>query len=171
TITGCGTAALNVSHQATCTTSSLPVGSNQNIAAAYGGDGSFNTSTSGNLTQTVNRANTTTTVALTSGANPSLFGASVTFTATVADSSANSTATPTGSVTWSGNTACASSALNGSGQATCTTTSLPVGTDTVTATYAQTTNFNGSSGSTTQTVALAPAITSANLVSFGVGAT
>ena len=50
----------------------------------------------------------------------------------------------------------------------CTTTALPAGTDTVTATYAQTTNFNGSSGSTTQAVDTVPSVPSGmNPMYFG----
>src|SRR5207253_3338482 len=50
--------------------------------AEYSNDGNFNASTSAVLTQTVNKADTTTT--LSSSANPSVYGQSVTFTATVA---------------------------------------------------------------------------------------
>src|SRR5207244_1700436 len=76
--------------------SSLSVASHT-ITAVYSGDVHFNGSTSANFTQTVNKANTTTTV--TSSANPSVFGQSVTFTATVI-ATGSGTGTPTGTVTF-----------------------------------------------------------------------
>src|SRR5207302_1949023 len=66
--------------QATFSTSSLAVGTHP-ITAEYGGDSSFNGSTSSALSQVVAKAATST--SLTSSANPSVFGQSVTFTATV----------------------------------------------------------------------------------------
>src|SRR4029077_1069048 len=83
---------------ATFTTSALPVG-NHTITTSYGGDGNFNGST-GSLTgnpQVVNKTSTTTT--LTSSRNPSIFGQSVTFTAT-ASPVAPGAGTPTGTVTF-----------------------------------------------------------------------
>ena len=62
------------------TTAALAVG-HHNVTAVYGGDASFNASTSNTLDQEVQKADTTTSV--TSSANPSVFGQSVTFTATV----------------------------------------------------------------------------------------
>jgi hypothetical protein len=75
-----------------------------------------------------------TTTALASGANPSTQGSPLIFTATI--SSANGL-TVTGTVTWSANTGCAPSPVTpGSpGTATCTTTILPLGGDTVAAAY------------------------------------
>jgi Domain of unknown function (DUF4397)/Bacterial Ig-like domain (group 3) len=82
--------------------------------------------------QTVNSANTTTTV--TSNNNPSVFGQSVTFTVTVASGAG----TPTGNVslTDNGNPLAGPLALNGSGVATYTTSSLTIGTHPIVATYA-----------------------------------
>src|SRR5206468_5963027 len=54
---------------------------NHTITAVYSGDVNFNTSTSASFTQTVNKASTTAVVI--SSVNPSVFGQSVTFTATV----------------------------------------------------------------------------------------
>ncbi|MGA9529700.1 MAG: Ig-like domain-containing protein, partial [Terriglobales bacterium] len=61
---------------------------------------------------------------------------------------------PSGTVTWSANTGCAASTLTGSypGSATCTTSSLAAGSDTVTATYSGDSNHGGSTGSVSQTV-------------------
>jgi hypothetical protein len=65
---------------ATFTTSSLTTGSHS-ITAVYGGDGNNTTSTPAALTQTVNQAATSTSLA--SSLNPSAPSQSVTFTATV----------------------------------------------------------------------------------------
>jgi hypothetical protein len=74
---------------------------------------------------------TTTTVA--SNNNPSQYGQPVMFTANVASAGAP---IPTGNVTFSdGATVLTSSVLNGSGQATFTTTSLSVGSHSITASY------------------------------------
>ena len=77
--TALGSATLG-SGKASFKTTSLAVGS-QAITAVYGGDGNFTTSTSTALTQTVQEDTTAT--KLTSSVNPSVFGQSVTFTATV----------------------------------------------------------------------------------------
>ena len=65
---------------ATFTTATLSVG-NHNITAVYGGDASFNASTSNTVDQEVQKADTST--VLTSSTNPSEVGQPVTFTATV----------------------------------------------------------------------------------------
>src|SRR5207253_3715692 len=71
--------------------------STHSIIAEYDGDSNFNGSTAQSLSQVVNKAVTST--ALTSGANPSVFGQAVTFTASVSASSPGA-GTPTGSVTF-----------------------------------------------------------------------
>ena len=65
---------------ATLTTSSLAVGTHS-ITAQYGGDSNYNASVSTPVSQVVNKASSTVTLA--SSLNPSTFGASVTLTATV----------------------------------------------------------------------------------------
>jgi hypothetical protein len=66
----------------------------------------------------------------------------------------------TGSVTWSANTGCAASTVSGDpGTAQCTTTSLPQGTDTITATYSGDNNHSGSSGSLNGGQIVNPSIT------------
>ena len=153
TIAGCSAVALS-SGTAHCTTSLLFVGS-ETIGASYSGDSNFTTS-SGTLTQTVNQASVS--VSVSANLNPSTYGQSVTFTATISGangqvkgrkSGKNGTnpMTPTGTVTWSANTGCTPSTLSGSpGIATCSTTSLPAGTDTITATYSGDGNHSGGSG-------------------------
>ncbi|MFG2525878.1 Ig-like domain-containing protein, partial [Streptomyces sp. NPDC048527] len=65
---------------ATLTTSTLPVGVRV-VRAVYGGDASFNSSSSPNVNATVNKASTST--VLTSTPDPSVFGQTKTLTATV----------------------------------------------------------------------------------------
>jgi subtilisin-like proprotein convertase family protein len=109
----------------------------------------LNTTLSGwSLTFTLAAAATTTTV--TSSANPSVFGQPVTLTATVATAGAG---TPTGNVQFfDGATPIGGAvALNGSGQAQVTTSTLSTGNHTITAQYAGASNactgtFNSSSG-------------------------
>jgi hypothetical protein len=80
---------------ASFSTSSL-TGGPHTITVSYSGDTNFTSSTSPAYTQSVNQNASTTTV--TSSPNSSVFGQSVTFTATV--SANTSTLTPTGTVTF-----------------------------------------------------------------------
>jgi hypothetical protein len=148
--------------QATFTTSTLSV-SAHSITAVYNGDASFNTSTnSPALTQTVNKAGTTTAVA--SSANPSVSGQSVTFTATVT-AVAPGTGTPTGTVTFKdGATALVTNALS-AGQATFATSTLSVAAHAITAVYNADANFSGSTNSPALTQTVNQADTSVTLSS------
>ncbi|HZV06696.1 MAG TPA: Ig-like domain repeat protein [Gemmataceae bacterium] len=133
---------------ATFTASALSVG-NHNITAVYGGDANDAGSTSSNLTQTVNQDGTTT--SLTSSLNPSVSGQSVTFTATVSVVSPGA-GTPSGTVTFEdGSTTLGTGTLSG-GVATFTTSSLTVGSHTITAVYSGDANDLASSGTVTQQV-------------------
>src|SRR5439155_12248918 len=111
--------------QATFTASSLSV-ANHTISAVYNGDGNFNTNTSPNLTQTVNKADTTTAVA--SSANPSCSGQSITFTASVS-AVAPGSGTPTGTVQFKidGSNFGAVATLSGGNATSGATSTLPVG--------------------------------------------
>ena len=125
---------------ATFTLSSLAVGPHS-ITAAYGGDASFNPSTSAALSQTVNQAATATTLA--SSQNPSVFGQSVTFTATVSVT-APGAGTPSGTVTFrDGTTVLGTGTLSG-GMAIFTTSTLAVGLHSITAAYDGDLSFLGS---------------------------
>jgi hypothetical protein len=116
---------------ATFATSSLAVGLHS-ITASYNGDAGHFTSTSKVLVQTVGEATVT---ALVSSANPSAVGASVTFTATVTPSNGGSV-TPDGTVVFSdGATILAGVALNASGVATFSTSTLTNGLHSITAAY------------------------------------
>jgi hypothetical protein len=143
--------------KATFSTSSLSTGTHT-ITASYGGDGNFNGSTSGAIVQTVNAPGATTTTSVSSGTNPSVFGQSVTFTATVTTSGSN---TPTGTVTFfDGGSSIGSGTLSG-GSATFTTSSLSVANHSITASYGGDANNNSSSSTAiTQTVNKASTSTS-----------
>ncbi len=146
--------------KATFTTSTLGVATHS-ITAVYGGDGNNAPSTSVATTQTVNKANTTT--SLISSVNPSKIGQSVTFTATVTVTAPGG-GVPTGQVTFKkGPTVLGHGTLSTSGghdTATFATTNLPVGTDAITAVYATTTDFAASTSSpVNQTVEPLPATT------------
>ncbi len=146
--TGCGTIAVTPTTgtgvgTATCTTSTLPVGTDT-ITATYSGDGNHSGST-GTLSggQVVNQWSTSTAVG--SSLNPSVYGQSVNFTANVTSSGG----TPTGTVQFNiDGIAFGSPVTLSSGSATSTSTStLAVGTHTVTATYSGATGYAGSGGS------------------------
>ena len=154
TIAGCSAVALTGAgntRTAQCTTAALATGA-RSIVATYGGNAGNAGSTSAPLAQTVNKATSTT--GLASSANPSVVGASVTFTATVTGT------TPTGTVAFTDNgvavSGCTAVALTGAGNirtAQCPTTALPVGSRSIVATYAGDTNNTGSTSSTlSQTV-------------------
>ncbi len=143
-----GSASLS-SGSASFTTSALTTGSHS-ITAVYGGDSNFSGSTSGAATQTVNQASSIT--ALVASPNPSTFGQSVTFTATVT-AVAPGSGTPTGSVTFKdGSTTLGSATLSG-GMASFSTSALSASSHAITAVYGGDTNFSGSTSSPlTQTV-------------------
>jgi len=167
-----GTAVTNSSGVATLTgvTQNDTVSTPGAIVASFAGDSTnLLSQKSGNLV--VSQSSTTTT--LTSSANPSTSGTSVTFTATVAAVSPGS-GTPTGSVTFmaDGTTITGSPVtLNSSGVATIATSNLTAGTHSITAVYSGDTNFTTSTGTLTQTVTsqAVPAITSAASTTFTVG--
>jgi len=136
-----GSAALNGSAQGALNISTLSVATHS-ITAVYSGDVNFATSTSAALSQTVNRAASTTIVV--SSLNPSEFGQSVTFTATVSSTAGG---IPTGTVTFrDGTVDIGTAALNASGQAVFTTASLAIGAHNIRATYNGDTTYAGSSG-------------------------
>ena len=154
-ISGCGAIKVNATNgQAICTTASLNVGTHA-IVATYGSDSNYITSNN-NVTQTVTKAMPTVTLTPPSGA--SSVDQLVTFTVTITP---NTPIAPTGTVTFS-------TALNGgaaipitgctavtvmSSVATCNTSALLPGSNSVTAAYSGDTNFNsGTSKASAQTV-------------------
>jgi len=119
------------------TTAKLTAGTHS-ITAAYGGSATFSASTSTTLSQVVNKANTAT--ALASSLNPSIYGQSITLTATVTTSSG----TPTGTVTFENGTATLGSAALSGGVAKFTTKKLTGGTHSLTAVYNGNANYASS---------------------------
>jgi hypothetical protein len=130
------------------------------VTATYSGDTNFQGVT-GTLSggQVVNQATAGTSV--TSSLNPSAYAQSVTFTATIngeyglvrgqIGSLLRGRPQPqdvTGTVTWSSNTACGTTSVTSGnpGTATCTTTVLPLGNNTITAAYSGDGNHSGSTG-------------------------
>ncbi|MGA9587365.1 MAG: FG-GAP-like repeat-containing protein [Terracidiphilus sp.] len=102
-------------------------------------------------------------------------GQSVTLTATVTGPSGNTTS-PTGTVTFEDGTTTLGTGTLTAGVATDATTSLPIGSDSITAVYSGDTNFSGSTSSAvTVTVATAPvssfALTNSGNLSITAGAT
>jgi prepilin-type N-terminal cleavage/methylation domain-containing protein len=132
---------------ATYATSALTVGSHS-ITAVYGGDSSYATSTSSILTQTVNSAGATTT--LISSANPSNYGQSLNFTASVSGSAG----TPTGTVQFKtdGTNFGSPVTLSGGSATSGATATLSVGNHTISAVYSGDSKYSGSTGTLTQIV-------------------
>jgi sugar lactone lactonase YvrE len=132
TVTLAPTLAVNAAGVATFAITTLGVGQHS-ITATYSGDTTHATSTTTTaLIQVVNEGTTTT---LISSVNPSVFGQSVTFTATVA-ATGGGAVVPDGTVTFmDGATALGTATLTG-GVATYSTATLAVGMHSVTAVYA-----------------------------------
>jgi hypothetical protein len=126
------------------------------VSAVYSGDASNGSSTSPTLAQAVNKATAST--SLSSSANPSALGASVTFTASVTGFNPGGTVNFTdGAVTISG---CGAVAVSGSGNtrtAKCTTGSLAAGTHSIKAAYGGDANNASSTSSTLSQVVNASA--------------
>ena len=139
---------------ATVTTSTLGVGSHT-ITAAYGGTATVAES-SNTLTQVVNKVSSTT--AVTSDGTPSVVGDPVTFTATV---TSGGQPVDSGTIQFSDASGDlgAPVAVAADGTATFTTSALPVGSHTITATFSGTATTATSSGSTGQTVDATPTTT------------
>jgi hypothetical protein len=114
------------------------------ISAAYSGDNNYAASSSPVVTETIQAA---TPVTLSSSANPSTFGQSVTFTATVSSSGA------TGKVTFSGGATVLGASPLFRGAATLSTSALALGAHSITASYSgDTSHASGSSGALIQQV-------------------
>ena len=126
--------------------------------------GNSNYAAAPEVSESTNATNANGGVSVGSSLNPSVYGQSVTFTATITSDTGqvkgrrNGTKpmTVTGSVTWSSNTGCGTTSVtsvgSGSGTATCTTSTLAVGTDTVEADYSGDANHNAGSGTVSQVV-------------------
>jgi hypothetical protein len=142
-----GSGTLNASGVASATTTTaLPVGTDS-ITASYNGDPLDAKSVSSVLPETVNPAQLTMT--LTSSVNPSTAGKIVKFTATLSSNGK----LPTGTVSYSYNgTQLGTGSINPSGVSVFSTSALPSGADTVTATFAGSADYSEASASMTQNV-------------------
>ena len=120
------------------TTAALSAGSHS-ITANYGGDSNNLSSASPAVSQTVNKANTTT--AISSSANPAAAGQSVKFTAQVSPSTA------TGTVTFYDGASAIGTAVLSGGTASLSTSTLSVGAHSITAAYSGDGNDNSSTSS------------------------
>jgi len=155
-----GTAALNAGGVATLALATLPVGTDS-LTASFAPDAHYAAATSPAISETVKQAAPT--VKLTTSATSAAFGASVTLTATLTGAGAK----PTGSVTFAnGSTTLGTGpvALNSSGVATLTPTTLPVGADSIKASYTGDTNYAAAT-STAATVTIGKATPTIGLTS------
>jgi hypothetical protein len=134
--------------EASITLSSLSV-ADHSVRAVYSGTGDF-TGSGDSITQTVNRADTSTQVV--SSANPSVVGSSVTFTAHVTVN-APGAGTPTGTIQFQmdGSDLGPRVGLSG-GSASMTAFAPPAGTHTISAAYSGDGSFAGSSDTLSQSV-------------------
>jgi len=141
---------VNSQGKANFTISSLAQGTPHTVVATFLGNVDYAASAASNtLTQTILQSSITT---VASSLNPSTYGQSVTFTATVAPG-AGASGTPTGTVTFSlDNVAQAPQNLNGGTTVTFTPPTLAAGPHTVLATYNGGGGFAGSSAGLTETV-------------------
>jgi hypothetical protein len=110
------------------------------LTAVYSGDATHSGSTSNPMTVTVlPAAKNQTAITLTSNANPTISGQSVTLTANV--TAAGSSLVPTGAVTFlDGSSVLGTQALSGSGSASFSMTSLGIGSHSISASYGGDTN-------------------------------
>ena len=141
--------AVSLSASGNCTVTSLSPGTAHitgagscTITASQSGNGTFNAAADVSQSFTIAKAASAT--AVSSSQNPANVGQSVTFTATVASSAG----VPTGTVQFKdgGTNLGAPQALNGSGAATFTTSSLSAGVHAITADYSGDANFLTSTG-------------------------
>ena len=138
-----------VDGSATYTTSALAVGGHT-ITIHYSGDSTFVSGNSTAITQTVDQADTATTV--TPSVNPTDYGQPVTFTATVSAASPGS-GTPSGQVTFYDGTTAVDTETLKSGTAGYTTSALSLAGHSITAKYLGNTDFAiSTSTAITQTV-------------------
>jgi len=126
--TALGTGTLNSKGVATFATSALAAGQDT-LTAVYGGDAKDNGSTSAPLVQTVQVATSSTTLA--SSANPTMFGSSVTFTATITTNGGAAT----GTVTFSDGSKVLGTAPVAAGTAVFSLSTLALGAHSITAAY------------------------------------
>ncbi|MGC8640994.1 MAG: beta strand repeat-containing protein, partial [Isosphaeraceae bacterium] len=149
-----GTATLNSQGAAIFTPTVNPTVGNHVITATYGGD-SYYLGSSGSFTQIVNKGATFASLSSSSTGDQSVFGESVTLTATI--TAASGSGTPTGSVTFKDGVTTLATKTLVNGTATYTTTAFSVATHNVSVVYTGSTNYAASN-----TASLAQVVTQAN---------
>lgn len=148
--TALATASLGANGKAAATVSSLGAGT-YSIVANYTADARFQPSSSAPVQETVVGADTATTLAV--SPNPAAVTQTVTFTAQVR--AAQGIVVPNGNVTLiDGTSNLGTVALNSSGTAVFTVSTLSFGTHAITAKYAGSANFNPSSATVSEAVTL-----------------
>ena len=154
----CPPSTLDGSGDGTCTVTNVIAGT-YSASADYGGDTNYDPSTGQDSAASISTATTGTTV--NDNAAGVATGGSFTFTATVSGPGV----TPTGTVSWTvtdpnGHAVpCAPSTLNASGDGACTVTDVIAGTYSASADYGGDTNYTGSSGEDTASIAKAASST------------
>jgi uncharacterized repeat protein (TIGR01451 family) len=124
---------------ASCGTTSLGVGPHS-ITAQYSGDTHYNARTSDIVTQTVTTPKVTPTVTVSAPADHSIAGQQVTFTAAVT----GGPGVATGNATFrDGATTLCNAVVLFDGSATCSTSSLAIGSHSITAQYSGDASYNG----------------------------
>jgi hypothetical protein len=150
-----GSAILDATGKATFTTSTLSAGTHS-ISVSFAGSSNFKSSVSSAISQVITSVGSMgpTATMVSSSANPSTSGQSITLTANVVGTSSSKNAAPTGTVTfYDGAASLGNTALNSNGLATITTSSLAVGSHAITAVYVGDANFVSSTSTAfTQTV-------------------
>ena len=137
-----GTALAGSGATASFTTSNLPAGTHT-ITAQYAGDPSVGASTSEPETLIITE-DSSTHVTLASGTNPSTYGQSVTFTATVTPVSA---ITPTGSITFNDGATPIGTGTLSNGSVQFSTSALTAGSHSITAVYSGDTDYDDATSS------------------------
>jgi N-acetylneuraminic acid mutarotase len=133
--TSLGSGALNTSGVATLALTTLPAGTGS-LTANFPGDTCYSAAATAPITETVKQA--TPAVKLTSSASTVVYGASVTLTAILSGTGAK----PSGTVAfYNGATPIGTSTLNASGVATLRITTLPVGANSIKASYGGNANY------------------------------
>jgi trimeric autotransporter adhesin len=156
--TSLGTGSMTCSGS-TCTATFSPTlspGKTHSLTAKYAGDTNFATSTSSAVSAAGGTLESDT--GLSSSNYSPTYGSNVTFTASViADPSVTTTLTPTGKVNFYANGTLLGNATLASGVANFSTTALPVGLQSITATYVGDTNFATSTSTVYNGVTVSPA--------------
>jgi hypothetical protein len=143
-----GSATVDATGKATFSTTALTAGSH-NLTSGFAGSTTFLGSVSSTIAITVSpaAAGIATTTTLTASATTAVSGATLTFTATVTP--ASGTAIPTGTITFSdGATSLGTGTLDATGKATLTTSTLALGSHSITAAYGGATTPTAFSNST-----------------------